>query len=72
MTEKTGINGMDDNDMALLEEPPTEEPGRQYWFIARCRRYVREESRRLGRPLTAAVTTFGCQMNTEVEIEKAA
>ena len=63
MTEKTGINGMDDNDRALLGEPPTEEPGRQYWFIARCRRYVREECRRLGRPLTAAVTTFGCQMN---------
>ncbi len=42
---------------------PAAEPERQYYFIEVCRRKVQEESRRLGRPLTFCVTTFGCQMN---------
>ncbi len=44
-------------------EPPQEEPARQYYFIEKCRQHVSEEGRRLGHPLTAAVITFGCQMN---------
>ncbi|MCI8637989.1 MAG: tRNA (N6-isopentenyl adenosine(37)-C2)-methylthiotransferase MiaB [Coprococcus sp.] len=43
--------------------PPAEEPARQYYFMAKCRQHVREESARLGRPLGAAVVNFGCQMN---------
>ena len=43
--------------------PPDREPERQYYFIEACRKKVREESERLGRPLTFCVTTFGCQMN---------
>lgn len=39
------------------------EAARQYDFIEKCRRYIEEESRRLNRPLAAAVVTFGCQMN---------
>lgn len=39
------------------------EATRQYDFIEKCRRYIEEESRRLNRPLAAAVVTFGCQMN---------
>ncbi len=47
----------------LDAQAPAQEPARQYYFIARCRRHVQERSDRLGRPLTAAVVTFGCQMN---------
>ena len=47
----------------LRSQPPTEDPSRQYYFMAKCREYVRAESARLGRPLTGAITTFGCQMN---------
>lgn len=53
-------------------EAPDFEPQRQYYFMAKCRAHVRAESERLGRPLFCATVTFGCQMNTEVEIEKAA
>lgn len=56
----------------LNKPAPADEPMRQYYFIKKARSYVEEESKRLGRPLTSAVITFGCQMNTEVEIEKAA
>lgn len=44
-------------------DPPDFEPQRQYYFMAKCREYVRAESSRLGRPLTCGVFTFGCQMN---------
>ena len=46
-------------------EPPVTEPERQRFFIAKARGYVKEMEKRLGRPLTAAVTTFGCQMNAK-------
>lgn len=52
--------------------PPDVEPQRQYYFMAKCRQIVKSESERLGRPLYACIQTFGCQMNTEHEIEKAA
>ncbi|MCM1553528.1 MAG: tRNA (N6-isopentenyl adenosine(37)-C2)-methylthiotransferase MiaB, partial [Butyrivibrio sp.] len=47
----------------LRSQPPTEEPARQYYFMAKCKEYVKAESARLGRLLTSAITTFGCQMN---------
>ena len=43
--------------------PPDFEPQRQYYFMAKCRQYVKEESERVGHILTASVITFGCQMN---------
>lgn len=42
---------------------PAGEPERQYYFIKKAQKYVQEESERLGRPLRANITTFGCQMN---------
>ena len=36
---------------------------RQYWFMKKARELVKEQSEKLGRPLTACTTTFGCQMN---------
>lgn len=44
----------------FMTEPPLSEPERQYFYIARAREYVREESNRLGRPMSATITTFGC------------
>lgn len=52
--------------------PPAEEPARQYYYIKKCRLLLQEIKEREGRELTCNVTNFGCQMNTEVEIEKAA
>lgn len=51
------------NAVNLEAAPPTEEPERQYYYIAKARKYVKELSEKLGRPLFAHVTTFGCQMN---------
>ena len=65
-------NAINLNEINIDSKPPEDEPAREYYFMAKCRRYVKAESERLGRPLTAAVITFGCQMNTEHEIEKAA
>ena len=42
---------------------PIKDPERQYYFIKKCRKYVKEKSEELGRPLTACSRTFGCQMN---------
>ena len=49
--------------MDLSQEAPVEEPQRQYWFMKKARQLIKEQSEKLGRPLTANTTTFGCQMN---------
>ena len=59
------FNEIDLDKIEINAEPPEEEPARQYYFMAKCRKYVKEESERLGRPLFAAVRTFGCQMNAK-------
>ncbi|MFP3154967.1 tRNA (N6-isopentenyl adenosine(37)-C2)-methylthiotransferase MiaB [Lachnospiraceae bacterium ZAX-1] len=47
-----------------LDGPPSEtEPMRQYYFIKKARAYVKAMSQKLGRPLSSATVTFGCQMN---------
>ncbi len=53
-----------DFDQIDLSGPaPEQEPERQYYFMAIARELVRRQSEKLGRPLTACTTTFGCQMN---------
>lgn len=49
--------------MDLSQEPPVQEPQRQYWFMKKARQLVKEKETELGRPLSASVVTFGCQMN---------
>ena len=44
-------------------QPPIEEPDRQYYFIAKCREWLRGFEQKNGRQLKACITTFGCQMN---------
>ena len=57
------FDAIDFDTVDLTKAPPVTEPERQYYFIAKCRQYVKEESERLGRELTFSVVTFGCQMN---------
>ncbi len=47
----------------INQEPPTEEPARQYYFMAKCREWVKDFEQKNGRLPAACVTTFGCQMN---------
>ena len=54
---------IDFNSIDLTQEPPVSEPERQYYFIAKCRQYVKEQEELAGHPLTAADVTFGFQMN---------
>lgn len=65
-------NNIDLDKIDISGPPPTTEPDRQYYFMAECRQIVKKKSAELGRPLFCHTKTFGCQMNTEVEIEKAA
>ena len=50
-------------DISLSKEAPVTEPERQYYYIEKARRYVKEQSEKIGHPLSFCVTTFGCQMN---------
>ena len=47
----------------LLNNAPTEEPERQYYFIKEAAKIVAEREAEPGRKLTCCVVTFGCQMN---------
>ena len=47
----------------LMQTPPEEDTARQYYYIEKAKKYVQKESEEAGRPLTACITTFGCQMN---------
>ncbi len=47
----------------LTKEAPLRDPERQYYYIAKAREKVTSLKEELGRPLTACVNTFGCQMN---------
>lgn len=51
------------NQINLKEAPPTEEPGRQQYFMAKARERVTALGKQFGRPLTCVINTFGCQMN---------
>ncbi len=51
------------NKIDLNLDPPIEEPERQYYYIAKCQKWVKEFEQKQGRLPKACVTTFGCQMN---------
>lgn len=56
-------NEVDLDKIDINSEPPMEEPARQYYFMAKCREWIREFERKNGRCPTAFTQTFGCQMN---------
>ena len=57
------MNNIDFDAIDLTKEAPVTEPERQYYYIAKARKYVSEKAQEIGRDLTFCVTTFGCQMN---------
>ena len=56
-------NEIDLDKIDIAAEPPAEEPARQYYFMAKCRKYVQKLEEELGRKPVCCVKTFGCQMN---------
>ncbi len=48
----------------LNTSAPSTEPERQYYFMAKAKKYVEQMTSELGRKPTCCVTTFGCQMNS--------
>ena len=56
---------IDLDNIDINTEPPTEEPDRQYYFMAKCREWVQEFERKNHRPPSAYIQTFGCQMNAK-------
>lgn len=64
---------MKQNSQQLTEKINSlEETKRQLAFMEKAGTYVEALSMELGRKPTCCVTTFGCQVNTEHEIRKAA
>ena len=57
------MKNIDFDAIDLTKEAPVTEPERQYYYIAKARKYVSEKAQEIGRDLTFCVTTFGCQMN---------
>ncbi len=56
-------NEIDLDKIDISAEPPTEEPDRQFYYMAKCRQYVEELEEKLGHRPTFFTQTFGCQMN---------
>ncbi len=56
-------NEIDLDKIDINAEPPAEEPARQYYFMARCREWVRSFERKNNRSPQACVVNMGCQMN---------
>ena len=55
---KTLLNNIDTDALAPLDEPK-----RQFYYMAACKKLVEEHSAALGRKMKYHVETFGCQMN---------
>ncbi len=56
-------NEIDLDRIDLIQEAPAQEPVRQYYFMAKCRKWVQEFETKNKRRPTACIQTFGCQMN---------
>lgn len=56
-------NETDPGSAGLTSLPPEEEPARQYYYMEKCRRIVREKYEKTGQGPAFFVQTFGCQMN---------
>jgi len=56
-------NEIDLDKIDLNAGPPTEEPARQYYFMAKCQEWVQEFEQKNGHRPIFFIQTFGCQMN---------
>ena len=57
------------DDIDITQTPPTHEPERQYYYMAKARQYVKKKSEELGRPLTLFLKTFGWQMHPVFDVD---
>lgn len=57
------MKAIDLNEIDITLAPPSDEPARQYYFMAKARSHVKKLEKELGRKPSCCVTTFGCQMN---------
>lgn len=55
-----------------LQDPPEEEPQRQYYFIKKTRVLIKDLEKKYGRKLTACTVNMGCQMLTENRMQETA
>nr|WP_297935399.1 tRNA (N6-isopentenyl adenosine(37)-C2)-methylthiotransferase MiaB [uncultured Lachnoclostridium sp.] len=51
------------NQIDISQEAPENQTYRQYYYMQKMKEWVSKKAAELGRPLTAATVTFGCQMN---------
>lgn len=51
------------NDIDVYGNIPEDEKMRQYFYMAKCKEWLKNMEIETGRKLTACVNTFGCQMN---------
>lgn len=51
------------NEIDISKEPPADDTARQYYFIAKCREWLRQKEKETGRRYRCCTKTFGCQMN---------
>ena len=51
------------NFIEVINSAPSEEPARQFYFIDMLKLWYDEQTKKLGRELTANIQTLGCQMN---------
>jgi len=58
-------NEIDLDKIDLNSQPPTEEPARQYYFMAKCREWVKDFEQKNGHPPKSCVVNMGCQMNAK-------
>ncbi len=58
-------NEIDLDQINTNSEPPSEEPARQYYFMAKCREWVQRFEQKNNHLPTACIRTFGCQMNAK-------
>lgn len=60
---KTMFNEIDFSKIDTAGAPPTDDAGRQYYYMAKLATMVTLKEQELGRPITYCLQTFGCQMN---------
>lgn len=53
-------NEIDLDKIDINAGPPTEESARQYYYMAKCREWVKNFEQKNGRLPKACVITFGC------------
>lgn len=58
-------NEIDFDKIDINSGPPMEEPVRQYYYMAKCREWVKDFEEKNKRSPQACIQTFGCQMNAK-------